>query len=145
VIQKQPLSNTKNIPPPVSRQANGIIIISHFAVKHYFFFRETNRFSQGINDNIELFFRINGPSPDGYLNFQLKTDDTLPTDSDSYYNFDVHGGGQEMPAPAKINGIKDFDEAIMVLGLRNSGSSKTNIQIAYSIEEDDDKDESNFY
>ncbi len=45
-----------------------------------------------------------------------------------------------MPIQKKINGIDSFDNAIMILGLRNTGSSKTNLQITYAAIRNSDED-----
>ena len=71
--------------------------------------------------------------------------DNLPTDSDYYYGFHVQQGGQEIPPQKKINGIEDFDEAIMILGLKNLDSSKINVQVQYSAQRVDDDDGNYFY
>jgi len=120
---------------------NGPIIISPFAVKRHFLLSKTNRFSQGIEDDIDLYFKVEGPFPEAYLNFQPDDSDKLPTDSDYYYGFHVREGVQEMPALKEINGIKNFNEAILILGLKNSGSSNTNMEITYVAEEDGDDDD----
>jgi len=96
---------------------------------------------RGIEDDIDLYFKVEGPFPEAYLNFQPDDSDKLPTDSDYYYGFHVREGVQEMPALKEINGIKNFNEAILILGLKNSGSSNTNMEITYVAEEDGDDDD----
>ena len=86
---------------------------------------------------------MNGALPDGYLTFQPADSDTLPTDTVYYYGFHVQEGSQEMPPPKRINGIEDFDEALMVLGLYNGDSSKINVQVEYFAQRDDDNEDSN--
>ncbi len=140
MIPKQPLSNIKCTPPPALKLVNGPTITSLLAVKFYFSFEKLIAFSQGIESNIKLFFNVNGALPDAFLNFQPANQDNLPTETDFYYGFHVQQGGLEMPPLKKINGIENFDEAIMILGLLNRDSSKTTLQITYSATRDSESD-----
>jgi len=88
---------------------------------------------------------VDGPLPDGYLTFQPAMTDHLPTESDYYYGFHVKNGGQKLPAQRKLNGIENYDEAIMILGLKNSGSSKTTLKITYAAARVMDEDDSNYF
>jgi len=71
--------------------------------------------------------------------------DNLPTDTAYYYSFHVQQDGQELPPPKKINGIQDFEEEIMILGLYNRDSSKINVQVQYFAQRGDVDDGNCFY
>ena len=137
--QKQPLFSAQNTHLSIFQKEGGNIFIFHLAVKNAVLFNKSNDFlNKGFGNSFGLTFKMDDPPLKAYVNFQRADQYKLPTDSSFDYRFQAEDGDRAIPLAVLTYGMKNRDEAKMLLGIYNEDNTMRTVQIRYYSTEQDD-------